>query len=168
MKTIYLILLSWVCLCTSVSAEPLAHKASLQGKVTDAVDGSPVVGASIYFPLLKQGTVTNEEGFYRIDDLPAVKTMIQVSYVGHLTIIETIDLRTVHEQDFMLQENNAMLKEVVVTGLTFPCSSFRCGTIYSAEHLIHQYHRRCRPSAGSRPDHHRLGNLQTRHPWTGL
>lgn len=49
MKTIYLILLSWVCLCTSVSAEPLAHKASLQGKVTDAVDGSPVVGASIYF-----------------------------------------------------------------------------------------------------------------------
>ena len=111
MKTIYLILLSWVCLCTSVSAEPLAHKASLQGKVTDAVDGSPVVGASIYFPLLKQGTVTNEEGFYRIDDLPAVKTMIQVSYVGHLTIIETIDLRTVHEQDFMLQENNAMLKE---------------------------------------------------------
>ena len=118
MKTIYLILLSWVCLCTSVSAEPLAHKASLQGKVTDAVDGSPVVGASIYFPLLKQGTVTNEEGFYRIDDLPAVKTTIQVSYVGHLTIIETIDLRTVHEQDFMLQENNAMLKEVVVTGLT--------------------------------------------------
>lgn len=118
MKTIYLVLLSWVCLCTSVSAEPLAQKASLQGKVTDAVDGSPVVGASIYFPLLKQGTVTNEEGFYRIDDLPAVKTTIQVSYVGHLTIIETIDLRTVHEQDFMLQENNAMLKEVVVTGLT--------------------------------------------------
>ena len=118
MKLLYIILLSWVCVYAPVKAEPLAQKASLQGKVTDAVDGSPVVGASIYFPLLKQGTVTNAEGVYFLDQLPSVSTTIQVSYVGHQTIVETIDLRTVRERDFVLHENNAMLKEVVVTGLT--------------------------------------------------
>ena len=118
MKTLYIILLSWVCVYAPVMAEPLAQKASLQGKVTDAVDGSPVVGASIYFPLLKQGTVTNAEGVYFLDQLPSVSTTIQVSYVGHQTIVETIDLRVIRERDFVLHENNAMLKEVVVTGLT--------------------------------------------------
>jgi len=118
MKTIYMILLSWAIMCTPMAAEPLVQKVSLQGKVTDATDGTPVAGASIYFPLLKEGTVTNEDGFYSLRNLPAVKTTIQVTYVGHLTIIETIDLRVCHERDFVLQENNAMLKEVVVTGLT--------------------------------------------------
>ncbi len=118
MKSLYIILLSWVCVYAPVKADPLAQKASLQGKVTDAVDGSPVVGASIYFPLLKQGTVTNAEGVYFLDQLPSVSATIQVSYVGHQTIVETIDLRVIRERDFVLHENNAMLKEVVVTGLT--------------------------------------------------
>ena len=118
MKSLYIILLSWVCVYAPVKADPLAQKASLQGKVTDAVDGSPVVGASIYFPLLKQGTVTNAEGAYFLDQLPSVSTTIQVSYVGHQAIVETIDLRVIRERDFVLHENNAMLKEVVVTGLT--------------------------------------------------
>ncbi|MCR5713284.1 MAG: TonB-dependent receptor [Prevotella sp.] len=118
MKAIYILLLSWAFVHTPMTAEPLAQKVSLQGKVTDATDGMPVAGASIYFPLLKEGTVTNEDGFYSLRNLPAVKTTIQVSYVGHLTIIETIDLRVCHEKDFVMHENNAMLKEVVVTGLT--------------------------------------------------
>lgn len=118
MKTTYILLLLLVCLCMPMAAEPTAQKASLQGRVTDAVDGTPVVGASVYFPLLKEGTVTNAEGLYLIHNLPAVKTTIQVSYVGHQTVIEVIDLRTQHIRDFVLHENNAMLKEVVVTGLT--------------------------------------------------
>ena len=108
-----------VCLCVSASAETTTtKKTTLSGLVTDAVDGQPVVGASIYFPQFKQGTITNEQGLYSAKDLPAVKTTIQVTYVGHLTIIQSIDLRTTTECNFTLQENNATLKEVVVTGLT--------------------------------------------------
>ena len=62
--------------------------------------------------------MTNQEGLYNIGNLPAVKTTIQVSYVGHQTIIQEVDLRTVSTLDFVLHENNAMLGEVVVTGLT--------------------------------------------------
>ena len=118
MKTIYTILLMLVCVCVPASADTTTKTIVLHGRVTDAIDGQPVVGASIYFPQLKQGTVTNAEGLYEIKDLPAVKTTIQVTYVGHLTIIQAIDLRSTTECDFVLQENNAMLKEVVVTGLT--------------------------------------------------
>ena len=90
----------------------------LSGTVTDGVDGEPVIGASIYFPLLKEGTVTDVSGRYSIDKLPKVKTTIQVSFVGHQTIVEEIDLRTTSTADFTMRENNAMLSEVVVTGLT--------------------------------------------------
>ena len=118
MKTIFQILLMLVCVSVSTSAESTTSKVVLHGRVSDAINGQPVVGASIYFPLLKQGTVTNADGLYTVKDLPAVKTTIQVTYVGHLTIIQSIDLRTMTECNFVLQENNAMLKEVVVTGLT--------------------------------------------------
>ena len=118
MKTILQILLMLVCVCVPASAETTINKVVLNGRVTDAIDGQPVVGASIYFPQLKQGTVTNAEGYYTLKDLPAVKTTIQITYVGHLTIIQSIDLRKTTKADFVLQENNAMLKEVVVTGLT--------------------------------------------------
>ncbi|MBQ4386581.1 MAG: TonB-dependent receptor [Prevotella sp.] len=118
MKTIFQVLLMLACVCAPASADVTINKVVLNGSVTDAIDGQPVVGASIYFPQLKQGTVTNAEGHYTLKDLPAVKTTIQVSYVGHLTIIQTIDLRNTTTCDFILQENNAMLKEVVVTGLT--------------------------------------------------
>lgn len=118
MKTILQILLMLVCVSVPALAETTINKVVLNGRVTDAIDGQPVVGASIYFPQLKQGTVTNAEGNYTLKDLPAVKTTIQVTYVGHLTIIQSIDLRKTTKADFVLQENNAMLKEVVVTGLT--------------------------------------------------
>ena len=118
MKATLSILLVLVCVCVPASADTTTKKVVLQGRVTDAIDGQPVVGASIYFPLLKQGTVTNGEGLYEIKDLPAVKTTIQVTYVGHLTIIESIDLHATTERNFVMQENNATLKEVVVTGLT--------------------------------------------------
>ena len=118
MKTILQILLMLVCVCVPASAETTTKKVVLQGRVTDAIDGQPVIGASIYFPQLKQGTVTDVAGFYKVTDLPAVKTTIQVTFLGHLTIIQSIDLRTTTECNFVLQENNATLKEVVVTGLT--------------------------------------------------
>ena len=100
------------------TAGPTVSETSLQGQITDAATGDPVVGASIYLPELKEGTISDNSGHYQLNNLPAVRTTIQVSYVGHQTIMQTIDLRTVHTLNFQLHENNAMLSEVVVSGLT--------------------------------------------------
>ena len=99
-------------------ASPPANGITLRGRITDAASGDPVAGASIYLPQLKEGTVSDARGEYRIARLPAVRTSVQVSYVGHQTIVQTVDLRTTSVLDFRLHENNAMLGEVVVSGLT--------------------------------------------------
>mgnify|MGYP002627016239 FL=1 len=117
MKQLFLVL-SLLFNCMALTATPMANVVTLRGHVTDAASGEPVMGASIYLPVLKQGTVSNAQGEYLLVNLPATRTTIQVSYVGHQTIIETIDLHTTLVKDFYLHENNAMLSEVVVSGLT--------------------------------------------------
>ena len=92
--------------------------ASLHGTVTDQADGQPLPGVSIYLPELKEGTVTDLNGRYSLTGLPAVQTTVQVSYVGHQTIVRTVNLCNTVLLDFQLEEANAMLSEVVVTGLT--------------------------------------------------
>ena len=117
MKQLYFVL-ALLCISIALTAAPLASTVTLRGKVTDAASGEPVIGASIYLPAVKQGTTTNEQGEYLLTRLPAMRTAIQVSFVGHQTVIETVDLRSVSILDFQLHENNAMLSEVVVSGLT--------------------------------------------------
>lgn len=106
------------CLVMPLHAVAQTRQGMLVGTVTDEVDGSPVVGASIFFPELKEGVITDIDGRYSISRLPAKKTVIQVSYVGHQTIVADVDLQHTSTLDFVLKESNAMLDEVVVTGLT--------------------------------------------------
>ena len=94
------------------------ERTSISGTIVDDIDNSPLVGVTVYLPDLKIGTSTDINGFYEIKNLPLITTVIQVSYLGHQTIIESVDLKTTSQKNFRLKENNAMLNEVVVVGLT--------------------------------------------------
>ena len=83
-----------ICVCICATAEPMAPKASLSGHVTDASDKSPLVGVTIYIPELSLGTTTDENGNYVIADLPLKTITLQISYLGHQTIIKKITLAT--------------------------------------------------------------------------
>lgn len=117
MNRISLVLLMML-VCTGVMADSLTGDGSLSGKVTDKRSGEALVGVTIYFPSLSTGTVTDIDGNYTISNLPNRKVDIQVSYVGHKTIVKTIDLSTTNKLDFSLEESDAQINEVVVTGLT--------------------------------------------------
>ncbi len=106
------------CMCASAESAPQAGKAELRGHVTDKTSGESLAGVTIFFPELNQGTTTDINGNYSIGQLPRKKVSVQVSYLGHRTIVETIDLGITSERDFSLEESNAMINEVVVTGLT--------------------------------------------------
>lgn len=116
MKRLYFMLLL-ICVCICATAEPMAPKASLSGHVTDASDKSPLVGVTIYIPELSLGTTTDENGNYVIADLPLKTITLQISYLGHQTIIKKITLQKNMTADFVMKESNAMINEVVVTGL---------------------------------------------------
>jgi len=97
-------------------AEPLpVPQTTLQGTVTDKLTGEPLIGVAVYFPDLKTGAVTDEKGTYRISNLPKTVLTIQVSYVGHQSVIENIDLHSNAVKNFALSESSAKIDEVVVT-----------------------------------------------------
>lgn len=104
--------------CVGIMAVPSDGNGRLGGKVTDKRSGEPLVGVTIYFPSLSAGTVTDIDGRYTIGNLPRRKTDLQVSYVGHKTIVAEVDLAKTSRMNFMLDESDAQINEVVVTGLT--------------------------------------------------
>lgn len=111
-------ILLMMCVCMGIMAEPQKGARSLGGKVTDKQSGEPLVGVTIYFPALSTGTTSNIDGLYSIDNLPARTVDVQVSYLGHKTIVRQVDLAATSHIDFQLEESDAKIDEVVVTGLT--------------------------------------------------
>ncbi len=115
MKAIISLLLTLLCL-GAVADNPPVHT-TLSGTVTDEIDGEPLIGVTLYITEVNMTTITDINGHYHFSTLPNKSVTIQVSYVGHQTIIQTIDLSTTDHQDFVMKESNAMINEVVVTGL---------------------------------------------------
>lgn len=116
MKRIYLFLL-FMGFVMFAAAEPSVKGSALNGTVTDAVDGKPLVGVTVYLPELNVGTVTDADGRYVIKNLPNRRISVHVSYLGHNTIIESVALNKDMTKDFVMHESTALVNEVVVSGL---------------------------------------------------
>ena len=118
-KNIFILLISFfsihpqVIAATSKSALPLVV---MQGKVTDEATGQILQGASIYFPDLKKGTVTNEKGFYQISVAPG-NYIVEVSFIGYSLLTKTIAVQKNIEQNFVL--NHAVVENINVTVTSF-------------------------------------------------
>jgi iron complex outermembrane receptor protein len=94
------------------------NKATLSGKVTDKKTGDAIPGVSIYLPDLKTGTISDSKGYYKIDNLPKIKVLVQVTFIGYNLIAENIDLATTYTKDFIMEESVVELNEIVLTGLS--------------------------------------------------
>ncbi len=117
MNRINLILLMMLA-CMGIMAEPQDGDGRLSGVVTDRRSGETLIGVTIYMPGLSRGTTTDVNGQYSISSLPKRKVGVQVSYLGHKTVVAEVDLATTTTMNFALEESNAQIDEVVVTGLT--------------------------------------------------
>ena len=116
MKKLYILLFISLSFCRIVSAD--SYSASLSGNITDKKSGESLVGVTVYLPDLKTGTVTDINGHYELNKLPETKVLVQVSFLGYRTIIETIDLSNVSVKNFKMEYVATELNEVVVTGLS--------------------------------------------------
>ncbi len=94
----------------------IAGKTFLSGKITDKATGTTIPGVTIYIPDLKTGVISNADGTYKIENLPQSKIIVQVSFIGYKTIIETIDLLQTTTKDFAMESSVTEINEVVVTG----------------------------------------------------
>jgi iron complex outermembrane recepter protein len=91
---------------------------TLTGKVTHGERaGEAVIGAAVYLPDLRLGATTDLNGNYRITNLPTGTFAVQVSYVSHKTLIQTVALSgPAVTRDFVMENSSQMLEEVIVSG----------------------------------------------------
>ncbi|UGU15371.1 TonB-dependent receptor [Sinomicrobium kalidii] len=90
------------------------EKYTISGIVTDKRSNESLIGVNIIAPQLNEGVSTNEYGFYSLI-LPEGKHIIQVSYLGFITITREIELHSDMRLNFRLTEGSQQLDEVVVT-----------------------------------------------------
>ena len=60
----------------------LAQGGTVSGKVTDATNNSPLIGANVILEGTSLGAATDDEGRYEIKGLAAGEYVITVSYIG--------------------------------------------------------------------------------------
>lgn len=97
----------------SVVAVPAAAQ-TLRGRVR-APDGAPLPGVNVVVPALERGTVTDADGAYRLDDLPADTLTVRFSYVGFEPAERRADLRRGDARlDVTLREAVVAADEVIV------------------------------------------------------
>jgi iron complex outermembrane receptor protein len=89
---------------------------SISGKITDKGTGEAIPGATIYIPELKTGALADISGAYKIDNLPKTKIIIQVSFLGYKSIVQSVDLSVTTSLDFLMEQAITEMNEVVVTG----------------------------------------------------
>ncbi len=88
----------------------------ITGKITDEKTGEAIPGATVYIPELKTGDFADKNGAYEIDNLPRVKVIVQVSFLGYKSVVEKVDLATTSSRNFVMEQAITEMNEVVVTG----------------------------------------------------
>lgn len=90
---------------------------SLSGQLVDAASHKPIAGASVYFPQLKLGAVTDAKGNYKISSMPEGTYDLEVHATGFSNIIRQINIAGDGQMNFSAAVSYSSLKPVLVTSL---------------------------------------------------
>ncbi len=110
---LFLLAFLWVSAVFSQSG-----RSGFSGKVVNAANGKTLAGASIYLPELKRGTVTNTGGQFFIGGLRNGNYLVEVSYQGFASIVETIAFNNSLDTSFSLEPRIVENQAVIVTGVS--------------------------------------------------
>lgn len=119
---------SFIALVFLVHTYVFAANKSIQfsGKVTDAQTQNPIAGAVVSIPELRLAMVTDENGDFIFDRIARKgRVLVEVSFVGYKTIIQTVDLGSTSPVDFALSHSTIEMEEAVVIGTPFKASQKR-------------------------------------------
>ena len=96
--------------------EKAVSQNSLWGVITDKESSDTLIGASIYFPDLKKGSTTNQNGLFELTDLPKGSFLVEVRFIGYSIQAVKVDINGRTRMDFELEPTHKELNEVVITG----------------------------------------------------
>jgi Outer membrane receptor proteins, mostly Fe transport len=116
MKQIFLYIILSLLILNQTHANDITG--TLNGTVTDKVNGRPLAGATIYINDLKLGVVTDTLGHYYFKTIPVGTYLVEARSIGYKATTKTIVINGTVTENFQLQENIIEESEVVVTGLS--------------------------------------------------
>ncbi|HOI80280.1 MAG TPA: carboxypeptidase-like regulatory domain-containing protein, partial [Petrimonas sp.] len=93
--------------------EKVQQGKTIKGKVTDAT-GEPIIGATLTVAGTTKGTATDYNGNYIIEGV-SDSDVISVSFIGYIS--QELSATSPQLSNIVLQEDNKLLEEVVVTAL---------------------------------------------------
>ncbi|MDR0893744.1 MAG: TonB-dependent receptor [Prevotellaceae bacterium] len=97
-----------------MSSHLMAQQHIVTGRITDAGDGSPLIGAAVQVKGTSTGTITNINGDFSLN-VPVGKTILIFSSIGYTT--QEITLKAGQQTvNVTMREDVEMLDEVVVVG----------------------------------------------------
>ena len=113
-------------LCHCFAGFALAQTAQLSGRVTDALTGQALAGATVQLADTPAGTITDSTGRYRLADLRPGFYTLAVSYLGYrkISVPEVlVNAGTANTVDVALQPAPAELDAVVVSVPALPTAT---------------------------------------------
>ncbi|MBO6523683.1 MAG: TonB-dependent receptor [Balneolaceae bacterium] len=96
---------------------PLYAQNSFRAYIIDHESEEPLIGVSVYFPVLETGGTTNGEGYVEVRNIPDGELEIIISYVGYETLSTTLLFPLSDElqnQVFELDHSHEEFEEIVV------------------------------------------------------
>lgn len=90
----------------------------LKGIIKDKTSNEILPGAVLYFPDLKNSSISKINGTFEINNLPSIKTLLQVRLIGYETVIKIIDLSLQIPITIEMEQTHIEANEVVVTGVS--------------------------------------------------
>ncbi len=103
-------------------ASPLFGQAStgkIQGRVTDATTGAPIAGAQVVVDNTTLGNLTNDQGFYFINEVPAGLQNVRSQFIGYRAFVvegQRILAGQTTTMNFELEQTAVELEAITVEG----------------------------------------------------
>ena len=91
---------------------------TVTGRISDSQTGLPIGAVQVFIPNLDLGGLTQQNGRYLLQNIPAGTHELNVARIGYRTMAQqvTVGAGQVFEQNFAMVEEALALDEIVVTG----------------------------------------------------
>lgn len=97
-----------------LSSLSLAAQTTIQGVVTDANNQQPIVGAAIAVKGTVAGTISNENGQFKLETSLGLPLTLRISYIGYVSV--DVEIKDNSEVKVALNESASSLSELTITG----------------------------------------------------
>jgi iron complex outermembrane receptor protein len=105
----------YICLALCLASFSSWAQESLSGKVLDAQTNEPLIGAAILTDKSGRGTVTDQNGVFTLNKLPAETILLKVSYLGYESLEQELKIPYAGELILRLNSKDILTEEFIVS-----------------------------------------------------